>query len=338
MHLAEHQHRHRQRDTAADQQRGGHQQDRAQRAEGQPHQQQHRGQRTPADGVDLPVGLHRGRLGVQRHARAQYLQARRLLAGGGAGRIQQQVDMALAIELERRPHRVELQHRPMLAIGLEQAVIAHPQARAQRALLPPLRPQRQRVLPPIGQSRCAHRAIQRGQCRVGQAIDRFGLQALALLAGQQAVAVRRVERARLLEPALDRPAVAQQRPALGAVVHHRSECLLGGLGLRGIGTAEQHHDLARVGIGDAAGDIGEQAIMRILRQQRQDVGIDPRLALPQLPLLHAQANQHQQPEHRQPAPDALQAAVGGQQVIQTCCPLRHSTGPGFRSCRQSGCG
>ena len=45
--------------------------DRPQRAEGEPHQQQHRGQRAEADDVDLAAGLRRRRLGVQRHAGAQ---------------------------------------------------------------------------------------------------------------------------------------------------------------------------------------------------------------------------------------------------------------------------
>ena len=76
---------------------------------------------------------------------------------------QQAIEMAFAVELERRTRRVELQRGPMLVLGLEQAVIAQPQSRTLRLLLPPLRPQRQRVLPPVGQARRAHRAVQRSQ-------------------------------------------------------------------------------------------------------------------------------------------------------------------------------
>ncbi len=226
----------------------------------------------------------------------------------------------------------------MLSIGFQQAVIAHLQARTQRALLPPLRPQRERILAPLGQARRAHRAVQRRQCRFGQAIGGFVLQPLALCTGQQAVAIRCVERPCLIEPAFDRAAFLEQRGSAPLHLDGIAECGLGRLGLRRIGTAQQHHDLARVGIGDTAGDIGQQAVVRILRQQREDVGIDPRFALPQLPLLHAQADQHQQPGNGQPAPEALQAAVGRQHVIQTCGPRRRSTPPAYRSCRQSGCG
>ncbi len=338
MHLAEHQHRHRQRDTAADQQRGGHQQDRAQRAECQPHQQQHGGQRAPADRVDFPIGLHRSCLGMQRHTGAQHLKTRRLPGGGFGSGVQQQIDMALTIELERRTDRVVLHDRPMLAIGLQQAVVAHLQARAQRAFLPPLRPQRERILAPLGQARCAHRTVQRRQCRLGQALGGFVLQPLALCAGQQTVAIRCIERTRLIEPAFDRAALLEQRGSAPLCLDGIAEGRLGRLGLHRIGTAQQHHDLARIGIGDAPGDIGQQAIMRVLRQQREDVGVDPRFALPQLPLLHAQADQHQQPNDGQPAPEALQAAVRGQHVIQTCDPRPCSAWPAYRSCRQNGCG
>ncbi|EXX78817.1 hypothetical protein RirG_011620 [Rhizophagus irregularis DAOM 197198w] len=38
--------------------------------------------------------------------------------------------MALTVKLERRPRRIELQRRPMLALGFEQAIIAQPQPTA----------------------------------------------------------------------------------------------------------------------------------------------------------------------------------------------------------------
>ena len=42
---------------------------------------------------------------------------------------------------------------------------------------------------------------------------------------------------------------------------------------------------------------------------------------------------HHEEQRHQPAPDALQATVGGQHVIQTCDPRRCSAWPGYRSCR-----
>ena len=81
--LAEHQHGDGQGDRAPDQQGKCDQQQRSERTERQPHQQQHGGQRTPADGVDLAAGLDRGGLGMQRHAGLQDAQSRR----GGGGRV-----------------------------------------------------------------------------------------------------------------------------------------------------------------------------------------------------------------------------------------------------------
>ncbi len=324
VHLAEHQHGHRQRHATADQQRGGHQQDRAQRAECQPHQQQHRRQRPPTDGVDLLVGLHRGGLGMQRHAGMQDFKLRRRRRGGLPGTFQQAIEVALAIQLERRAGRIELQHGPMPALGFKQAVIAQPQARTLRLLLPPLRPQRQRILAPFSQSRRTHRAIQRSQRLLGQHARFAAQQLLALGRCQQAVAVRRVERARLVKPAFDR-AAGYQQGMVGILGHGRRKGHLRALGSRAVLAAEQHHDLPRTAIGNAPGDVAQQAVVRILRQQGEDVGVDPRLLAPQLPLLCAQRQQHQQPGNAQPVPPAPQPVrcVRCHGLTQSGGPRRH---------------
>ncbi|CAH0323611.1 hypothetical protein SRABI89_05549 [Pseudomonas koreensis] len=274
MHLVEHEHGDRQRHTTTDQQRGGDQQDRPQRAERQAHQQQHRRQRAPADGVDLLVGLHGGRFGMQRHAGMQDLQIRRSGLGRLSGAFEQAIEMALAIKPESRARRIELQRRPVLALGLQQAVIAQAQPGALGLLLPPLRPQRQRILPPLGQARRAHRSVQRTQRLFGQGSGFGLLQLLALGRGQQAVAVRCIERTRVIEPAFDRTTGHQQR-AVGITGHCRSERCLRALGGGTVGAAEQHHHLPRAAIGDAPGDVAEQTVVRVLRQQGEDVGIDP---------------------------------------------------------------
>jgi hypothetical protein len=213
--------------------------------------------------------------------------------------------MALTVELERRTRRIELQHGPMPALGFEQAVIAQPQPRTLRLLLPPLRPQRQRVLPPVGQARRAHRAVQRGQRLLGQRARFAALQLLALGRRQQAVAVRRVERARLIEPAFDRT-TGHQQGVVGVLGHGRGKGRLRTLGGGAVLAAQQHHHLPRAAVGDAPGDVAQQAVMRILRQQREDVGVDPRLLAPQVPLLRAQYQQQQQPGDAQPVPPAPQ--------------------------------
>ncbi len=231
--------------------------------------------------------------------------------------------MALAIELERRTRRIELQRRPMLAFCFQQAIIAQPQARTLRMLLPPLRPQRQRVLSPVGQARRAHRAVQCSQRLLGQRARFTALQLLALGRGQQAVAVRRVERARLIEPAFDRT-TGHQQGVVGVLGHGRRKGRLRALGGRAVLAAEQHHHLPRTAIGDAPGDVAQQAVMRILRQQREDVGVDPRLLAPQMPLLCAQRQQQHQPGDAQPVPPAPQAVrcVGCHGLTQNGGPRR----------------
>ncbi|MNV29370.1 hypothetical protein D3C71_1205940 [compost metagenome] len=322
MHLAEHQHGHRQCHAATDQQRRSHQQDRPQRTERQPHQQQHRRQRSPANGVDLAVGLHGRCFGMQWHTGMQHFQIGRSGLGRLPGAFQQATQMPLAIQLEGRIAGLVLQHRPMLAVGFEQTVLAQLQTGTPRLLLPPLRPQRQRVLSPLGQARRAHRPVQAGQRLPGQIIGSSVLQLLALLRRQQAVAVRRIETARLIEPAFHRTAGAQQ--ATIGIGRHRGGkgrlCVLHRFTIR---IAHQHHHLACTGIGDATGDIGQQRVVRITRQQREDVGVDPRLFAPQPPLLRAQGQQQQQPGPAQPMPPATQRVRCVDGLSQNGGPRRH---------------
>ncbi len=245
--------------------------------------------------------------------------------------------MALAVELEGRAGRIELQRGPVLALGFKQAIIAQAQAGALGLLLPPLRPQRQRVLPPLGQPRSAHRAIQRAQRLFGQRAWIGLLQLFALGRGQQTVAIRRVERARFIEPAFDRTA-GHQQPAVGIAGHGLGEGGLRALGGGAIGTAQQHHHLARAAIGDAPGDITQQAIVRILRQQGEDVGVDPRFLAPQAPLLRAHHQQHQQPGNAQPMPPPAQALRPlprgvSRHISQSGVPRRRTGWPALRSTR-----
>jgi hypothetical protein len=93
---------------------------------------------------------------------------------------------------------------------------------------------------------------------------------------------------------------------VSVVGHGRSERHLRALGGGAILAAQQHHHLPRTAIGNTPGHIAQQAVMGVLRQQRKDVGVDPRLLAPQVPLLRAQRQQQHQPGNAQPMPPALQ--------------------------------
>lgn len=139
------------------------------------------------------------------------------------------------------------------------------------------------------------------------------------------------EGAGLVEPAFER-AAGHQQLAVRIGGHCFGKRGLRTLGSGTVGTAQQHRHLSRAAIGDAPGDIAQQAVMRVLRQQGEDVSVDAWLHAPHAPLLHAQRQQQQQPCKAEPAPPTLQAACRAV-LIQSGGPRRHSNAPAHRSMR-----
>ena len=221
----------------------------------------------------------------------------------------------------------------MAPVGLQQAVGIQRHARGGHLGLPPVRPQAEGIVAPLGQPRRPHGAVQGGERRFGQRIGRGLLQLAALRFRQQAIAIRRQRNARLGEPVLGRALRHQQARAIAGRCPHRGlERVTGAQRRFRIDGAEHHHHVARTVAGDPPGGVGNRRIAGIHRQQRQDVAVDAR-GLPEAHVMPGHGHEHQQPRQRQPAP-AAQPALRPPRCVrlsQTGRPRRASGWPASRS-------
>ena len=81
----------------------------------------------------------------------------------------------------------------------------------------------------------------------------------------------------------------------------------GGVRRGPVGIADQHDHLARHLIGQLARGQRQLGRLLVLRQEREDVGVQPARA-PETPLVHGHRQNHQQPQDRHCRPQARAAA------------------------------
>ena len=292
VHLAEDPAGHRDRGGQADQQRGAHQHDRPQAAEGQPHEQQYRQQRAQANRVHLECGPRCRGLRMQGHAATQHLERSACrLARIAGGSVQHGLQWRIAVQPERGLRALETQQGPVAAVIVADGDQPVAQLHALPcACLPPGRPQSERIVLPASDP-AADRRVQARQRHIGDGIRPGRAQPIALRGRQQALPMRRKRR-------------DGRGHRIGVVVACRSQALAGADGLReGMGRIargcpvarrEQDHDIACHRFRQALVGGSQPRILGGTGQQRHDVGVD-RGCTPEHDLLHAQRQHRNQP-------------------------------------------
>ena len=175
------------------------------------------------------------------------------------------------------------------------------------ACRPPLRPQTEGIVHPIGEPRLCGGLVQILQ----RALHQIGIldtrQLRALLRGEQVGAPRLVEVERRLHGAVARNRLfLEWGLALGvqAVAEHFGR----GPGVLPIRSTQQHHDLARELVGQLLRGLRDVGCLLVQWEQRQHIGINTVL-MPETPLVRAHAQHHQQPDDGGGAPQPASGLV-----------------------------